>query len=186
MYRTPRLFLFAAPLAAVPGRAVAAGMPQLNFHDPLLIGQVVWGAVIFGGFYIALSRFALPRVERVLTNRRTRIQNDLDVARKAKAEADRASAELLSARHEAAEQARAHVERIQSEARTNAEAYAAETAKRLEAEIASAETRITQSREQALSSLSEIATSTTQDLVSRLIGTQDEQTVASAVKRVSA
>lgn len=42
MYRTPRLFLFAAPLAAVPGRAVAAGMPQLNFHDPLLIGQVVW------------------------------------------------------------------------------------------------------------------------------------------------
>ncbi|GAP23162.1 hypothetical protein QMA67_03670 [Gluconobacter japonicus] len=186
MHRTPRLFLFAAPLAAVPGRAVAAGMPQLNVHDPLLIGQVVWGAVIFAGFYIVLSRSALPRIERVLSNRRTRIQNDLDIARRAKAESDRASAELLSTRHEAAAQARANVERIQNEARLSAEAHARETAKRLEADIANAEARIAQSREQALSSLPAIATGTAQNLVSRLIGDQDEQTIASAVKRVSA
>ncbi|EHH67786.1 F0F1 ATP synthase subunit B family protein [Gluconobacter morbifer] len=187
MHRTPRLFLFAAPLAAVPVQALAAGMPQLNVHDPLLIGQVVWGAVIFAGFYLVVSRSALPRIERVLSDRRTRIQNDLDIARRAKAEADKATADLVRARHEAAAQARANIERIQNEARTNAEAHAAATAKRLESEIASAENQIAQSREQALSSVPQIATGTAQALVTRLLGTQqDEQTVASAVERASA
>ena len=186
MHRMPRLFLFAAPLAAVPGRAVAAGMPQLNVHDPLLLGQVAWGAVIFAGFYMVLSRSALPRIERVLENRRTRIQNDLDIARRAKADADRASAELLSTRHEAAMHARANVQRIQDEARNAAEAYAAATNARLETEIANAENSIAASRVRALSGLPEIATGTAQSLVERLIGTHDTQAVASAVERASA
>ncbi len=186
MNRMPRFFLFAATLAAVPGQAVAAGMPQLRFNDHFVIGQVVWGAAIFIGFYLVLSRSALPKVERVLTNRRNRIQNDLDVARRAKAEADAASAELQKARHDAAAQARANVERIQNEARATAEAHAQAAATRLEAEIAQAEERIAQSRNAALASLPEIATHTAQTVVGRLIGTDASTAQGSAISEAIA
>ncbi|QDH16945.1 F0F1 ATP synthase subunit B family protein [Swingsia samuiensis] len=185
MRRMPRFFQFAVPLAAVPGQAVAAGMPQLNFHDPLVIGQVVWGGVIFAGFYIILSRSALPKIENVIANRRSRIENDLNIARHAKDEADRASAELFKTQYEASAQAKANIERIQNEARQSAEAYTAEANKRLEAEIKNAELTINQSREKALAELPEIASETAKNLVERLIGHKDDTAISDAVKRNS-
>lgn len=34
-------------LAMTAPGAYAAGMPQLDFHNPLVTGQVIWGGVIF-------------------------------------------------------------------------------------------------------------------------------------------
>lgn len=180
-----RLGAAGLPVAAslLPSAAFAAGMPQLNFHDPLLKGQVVWGAVIFLLFYLVLSRSALPRVERVMANRRARIESDLDVALKAKRDADVATAELLKARQDAAAQARANFERVQEEARREAESRAQESARRMEERIAQAETGIAQTREEAIASLPEIATATARELVSRLIGAPDDTAIAGAVDR---
>ncbi|GBQ82944.1 hypothetical protein C0V97_13060 [Asaia sp. W19] len=165
----------AAPLAialalgTVPGRAWAVGMPQLDFSNPLLIGQVVWGAVIFAVFYVILSRSALPRIEGVLTHRRNRIEGDLDIARRARDDADRAVDELRRARHDAAAQAQANIDRVVQEARSAAEAQTHEMNHRLMADIAEAEKRIASARAEALASLPGVATETAQSLIEKLL-----------------
>ncbi|WP_336946100.1 hypothetical protein ABHV46_11540 [Asaia sp. BMEF1] len=165
----------AAPLAialalgTVPGRALAVGMPQLDFSNPLLIGQVVWGAVIFAVFYVILSRSALPRIEGVLTHRRNRIEGDLDIARRARDDADRAVDELRRARHDAAAQAQANIDRVVQEARSAAEAQTHEMNHRLMADIAEAEKRIASARAEALASLPGVATETAQSLIAKLL-----------------
>lgn len=101
---------------AAPG-ARAVGMPQLDFANPLIIGQVVWGGVIFLVLYLLLSRSALPKVDRVLANRRQTIENDLDIAHRAKDEADAAVDELHQARRAAMAEAQANVEKVVEDAR---------------------------------------------------------------------
>ena len=54
--------LSALVTGAATRTAFAAGMPQLQFNNPLTTGQVFWGAVIFLLLYLLLGRSALPRV----------------------------------------------------------------------------------------------------------------------------
>lgn len=187
MRLTPRFLLSAAaPLAALPGRAVAEGMPQLHFKDPLLQGQVVWGAIIFIIFYLLLSRSALPRVADVIKARETRIQSDLDLARRARKDADQAQKELCEAREKASEDANATIQSIRETTRDAIRVQAEETAARLEAEIKNAEAQIILSRNNALSSINEVASSTAVTLAERLIGTADQKAIAAAVERAHA
>lgn len=141
----------ALPLMAMvaPG-ARAEGMPQLDFGNPYVIGQVVWGAGIFLVLYLLLSRSALPKVEKVLSLRRQTIETDLGIAHKAKARADEAVAELYEARRKALAEAQANVDKVVEEARLTAARQTEEMNARLAAEIKDAETRIEQARSQAL------------------------------------
>ena len=157
-------------LAAAGGEASAAGMPQLQFGNPLTTGQLFWGAVIFLVLYLLLSRSALPRVASVLDERRRRIEGDLDAAKAARNEADRAIDELRRARREAAAEAAGIVETVVTEAREHATAAAHEMNARLDAEIARAEAGVAGARQAALGSLRPVATETAQLLVDRLIG----------------
>ncbi len=187
MRLTPRFLLSAAaPLAALPGRAVAEGMPQLHFKDPLLQGQVVWGALIFIVFYLLLSRSALPKVADVIKAREVRVRNDLDVARRARKDADQAQKELCEAREKAAEEASATIQSIRDAAKENIRARTEETAARLEAEIKEAEAHIALSRNNALAQINEIASSTAVTLTERLIGTADQQVITAAVEHAHA
>lgn len=166
---------------AAPG-AHAAGMPQLDFHNPLVTGQVIWGAVIFLGFYLVLSQIMLPRVGRVLDDRSKRISGDLDVARSAKQDADKAVAELQQARKDAMAEAQANLQKTLDAEQRAADQKLAEINARLSAEIADAEKRIAAEKAQAFGTLKEIAADTTQALVSRLTGvTPDAQLVAQKV-----
>lgn len=158
-------------VAAAPG-AHAAGMPQLDFRNPLLTGQVVWGAGIFLFFYLALRGWALPRVETVLTNRTQRINGDLDQAHAAKVEADDAVRELNEAKKAAAAEAQAHLEAVLKQERETAAARLAELSTRLDAEIHSAEQAVVAERQKALESLKPIASEVAQSLVQKLSGIQ--------------
>ncbi len=160
--------LLAAVVAARP--AFAAGMPQLQFGNPLTTGQLFWGAVIFLILYLLLSRSALPRVASVLDERRGRIDGDLDAAKAARDEADRAVDELRRARRRAAAEAAAIVDAVVTEARDRAAAAAHEMNARLEAEIARAEAGVVAARQAALGSLRAVAAETAQLLVDRLTG----------------
>ena len=155
-------------LALTCRTASAAGMPQLQFGNPLTTGQVFWGAVIFLILYLLLSRSALPRVASVLAERRSRIEGDLDVAQAARHEADRAIDELRRARREAAAEAAGIVDKVVAEARDQAASRTREMNDRLEAEIARAEQAVGIARQAALGSLRGIATDTAQLLVARL------------------
>ncbi len=167
-------------LAATAPGAYATGMPQLDFANPLVTGQVMWGAVIFLVFYLVLSRAMLPRVSRVLEDRAHRISGDLEVARAAKHDADRAVAELQQAR-------KANLQAALDEERQAAEKQMHDINARLDMEIADAEARVAAEKARALGALREIAHDTAQALVQRLTGlAPDAQLVAQKVEGASA
>jgi F-type H+-transporting ATPase subunit b len=62
-------------------------MPQLQLED--YAPQLIWLAIVFALFYVALSRYALPRIQEVLAGRKAKIEGDLDSARAAQQRADR-------------------------------------------------------------------------------------------------
>lgn len=157
-------------LAASAPHAMAAGMPQLDFANPLTKWQVIWGAVIFILLYLMLSRSALPRVASVIELRRSRIEGDLEAAREAKSEADRAVEMLRQERRAAAAEAQANLDRVVAEAREQAVVRTREMNARLETELAAAEAQIGAERQRAMGSLRTIASDTAQLLVERVTG----------------
>lgn len=179
-----RALTLMALLAASPAFAAggSVGMPQLDFGNPLTISQVVWMLVIFGVLYFLLSRWALPQVGAVLEERAGRIAADLTVAQDAKAQADAAVAELTAATQKARAEAHAAI----ATATANAQAKAANEAAALTAQFASqlaeAEARIDAAQKAAMGALRQVATDTTQTLVTRLTGaTPDQGVVEKAV-----
>ncbi len=157
------------------GAGEPKGMPQLDFGNPLLLSQVVWGAVIFVLFYLLCARWVLPRMGAVIEARQASIAGDLETARTAKAQADAAVAELTAARRSAQARAQAQVDTATQEAKSRAAAAAAESNARLDAQLAQAETRIAEGRAQAMGALREVATGTASLVVARLTGSEPDQ-----------
>lgn len=146
------------------------GMPQLNFNTPLTLSQVVWGAILFGVLYYALSTWALPKVGSVLAERQDRIGGDLNTARAAKAEADAAVAELTEATRRARAEAQASIAAATQQAKADAAARAAEQNARLDAQLAAAEAQINTARAAAMGALRQVAGETATAVITRLTG----------------
>jgi F-type H+-transporting ATPase subunit b len=178
--RRIHLALLTLPLmAAAPAQE---GMPQLNFKSPLLLSQVVWGAIIFAVLYVALDRWALPKVGTVVQERRTRIGADLDTARAAKMEADAAVAELQEATRRARAEAQASVDSATQQARAEAAARNAALNESLDKQLAEAEGRIAAARAAAMGALRQVAGEAATAVVARLTGhTPDPAQVDRAV-----
>jgi len=162
----------AASAATVLGTAsvasAAEGMPQLDFANPLTVSQIVWGGLIFGLFYLLLSRWALPKVGAVLQMREQVIEQDLETARLTQAKADEAVRELRDARKRAQAESQAAIEGALEQARKQAAEQARTMNERLEAQLAEAEIRIGAARDQAMGALRQVATETTELVVRRL------------------
>jgi F-type H+-transporting ATPase subunit b len=74
--------------------------PQLEVGN--FAPQLIWLAISFILLYLLLSRLALPRIEQVLVERKSRIGGDLESARQAQLESekamDRYEAEIATAK----------------------------------------------------------------------------------------
>jgi F-type H+-transporting ATPase subunit b len=163
-----RLALLAALL--LPTAAMAEGMPQLDFANPLTTSQVVWGAIIFWLLYLLLSRFGLPRVASVIEERAQRIAADLDTARASKARADEAAAEVSTATARARAEAQASINAALDVAKQEAAAHTAALNERLEKQLQDAEAQIAAARGAAMQALREVATDTAATVIARLTG----------------
>lgn len=183
MARSLRIVCAAAVASMVAaGHAHADTMPQLDFHNPLTLAQVVWGAVIFGTFYLLAANWGLPKVAAVLETRARTIAGDLEQARTSKMAADAAVAELDAARSRAYAQSQAAIALATQAAKTAAVAAAIAQDARLDAQLAASEAQIGQARETALGALRQVATETASAVVLRLTGGQiAELRVQSAV-----
>ncbi len=164
--RPVTIALVLACLLAAP--AYAGGMPQLEFANPLLLSQVVWGAIIFAVFYLVVSRYGLPQVDAILAHRAEVIGGDLGAARAAKARADQAVAELDEARRTAYAQSQAEVNAAATRAKDAAAREAEAARMRLDAQLRQSEAQIEAARGQAMASLRQVAAETADALVIRL------------------
>jgi len=160
--------LLAFPLVAMAAEAEEAGMPQLRFSDPRLIGTTVWLVVIFGVLYFIVSQYLLPPVGEVLADRAARIGADLTLARDTKSEADAAIRATRRATAEARAKAQAEVAASLAAANAEAQAAAEAASARLAERIAAAEAGITASQAAAMGALRDVATETAVALVARI------------------
>lgn len=140
------------------------------FDKSTFVPQLIWLAILFGLLYALMSRVALPRIARVLDDRRGRIQRDLDEAARMKTETDAA----LKAYEEALASARGRAHAIAKETRDRITGEVDRERKRVDAEIATriadTEKRIATTKAQALANVGDIATDTASAIVGRLLG----------------
>ena len=190
-----RRILLAMTLSAMPALAWAAssaggppveGMPQLAFghpvQGPLLIGQVVWQAIIFFALFMLMAFVALPRLGAVIENRRQRIEGDLDAARAAMQSAEAAIAAQREATQTARAEAQAAVNAAMQAAQQEMDAKAEALNAALAKQVADAEARIDQGRKAALGAVQQVASDTVGALLAKLGASADAGKVQAAVQ----
>jgi len=126
-------------------------MPQLQPGD--FAPQLIWLAIIFALFYVALSRLALPRIAKALADRKAKLGGDLAAARESQAAADqeakRYEAELANAKTKGNSTIRSAREKLEAELNdkrrvleSELAAKAAETEKKVQALLEKASTEM--------------------------------------------
>ncbi|MGH7191243.1 MAG: F0F1 ATP synthase subunit B [Acetobacteraceae bacterium] len=167
-------FLLALLPGLLPATAWAAaeggGMPQFETAHGLTGTQIFWMAVIFLILYLVLWLWVLPAMRAVLEERSERIGADLDRAKLAKEEADRAVAELTEATRAARAEAQAGIAAATQAAREQAARQAETLNARLEGELREAEGRIAAARREAMGAVGVVARETASAMIARLTG----------------
>ena len=165
------------------------GKPQFPpFNKETFASQLVWFAIFFIALYVLISRFAIPRLGGIIEARRGQVEGDLAAANKLKAQSDAA----LAAYEKSLADARARAQALAAETRDKLNAEAEKTRKALEGQLdvklAEAEKTIAATKTAAMSNVRGIAVDTAATIVQQLIGTAPsasavEAAVADALKR---
>ena len=162
----------AGSLAAMPALAAddggSGGLPQLDFTTwPT---QIFWLVVSFGLAYLLMWRIVTPAIGSVLEERHTRVNSDMQRAKKATEEAEEMrvsfEAQLDDARTKAAEKTRETLARAQAQA----EKQGAEAAQRLVAKVEKAEAEVAKARGAALKEIDDVAADGAVDAAMSLAG----------------
>jgi len=173
-----RRLALAAGLSLCPAIAMAASsMPQMDFSNPLTTSQVVWMAIILVALYLLLARWGLPEMGKILEHRAATIEADLTAARAAKAEADKAVAELNKTMKAARAAAQAQIAAAVAEAKAKALADSQALAAKLAAQLEDSETQITAARTAALAAIKPVAADAATEILARLTGQKPDAAV---------
>jgi F-type H+-transporting ATPase subunit b len=164
--------------------AQADKFPALN--PETFAPQLIWLAIIFVLFYFALSRLALPRIEKVLKDRKAKIGGDIQAARDAQhhadKEAERYEAEIAAAKakgHTTIRAAREKLEAELGEKRRDLDAQLAE-------KTAETEKNVKTFLERAAGEMESITASVVSDIVKELAGVEvNENEVRTALRQSS-
>jgi F-type H+-transporting ATPase subunit b len=166
----------------VPGGHKAAFPP---FAKETFASQVFWLVLSFVLLYWVVSRLALPRVSSILEARRSRIAADFAEATRLKEATDAALADYEKSL--AAARARAQAIAAETRERLNAEAEKSRKAleEQLNAKLAEADRAIATARTAAMANVRSIAIDAAGAIVTQLIGiTPPEPATAQAVDDV--
>ena len=173
-------FFFSFVLFTEAQSAESGGMPQLN--PEFWISQILWLILTFGALYIVLSKVILPKISDNLESRRSQILENIEIAEKQREESEEKVKEfekiILNSKLEA--------KNLFNEARQkvleDVDKKRSELEKSIEAEIVSAEKEIQSLNSNSLENIKKIATDTSSDLITQLIGQEvDKNTISSIV-----
>ena len=146
----------------------ATGLPQLDITT--WPNQLFWLVVTFGIGYIIMSRMITPRIGNVLEQRGRTIEDDLNRAKEAEAEAQAMKAEFEASLDDARAKAADAAQKAMSEAKAKAEESEAELSAKLAKKTKAAEAKLAKIRDEALANINEMASEVTQDAVKAVTG----------------
>ena len=146
----------------------ATGLPQLDITT--WPNQLFWLVVTFGIGYIIMSRMITPRIGNVIEQRGRTIQDDLNRAKEAEAEAQTMKAEFEASLDDARAKAADAAQKAMSEAKAKADEAEAELSAKLAKKTKTAETKLAKIRDEALANINEVASEVTQDAVKAVTG----------------
>ena len=148
--------------------AEAHGFPP--FQSETFASQLFWFALLFGALYIVMSRFALPRVAKVLETRSARIAGDLDTAAAMQKQADEAGRAyektLADAKAKAQATAQAAKDRLAAEADARRHTLESE----LSGKIGMAEKQIADMKAKAMGNVHAIAQDAAGAIIQQITG----------------
>jgi F-type H+-transporting ATPase subunit b len=158
-------------------------MPQLDLST--FPSQIFWLAVFFVVLYLLMAKLAIPRIERVIDERRNRVDGDLDKAGQMKSEAEA----VIAAYEKALADARHQAQLTMKETSDHLAALAAERQRQAGAVIAertgAAEKRIAAAKAAALADLRGVAIDVASSAAAKLVGSAiDEARAGAAVDAV--
>lgn len=159
-------------------------MPQFDFAT-VFVPQVAWLALFFVILYFGVVRLTLPKVGKVMQAREDQVSNDLDIAEKAKASADRLAADYDAGVAAAQETARASLTASRAKSAAAIEKKLAKANEKLAAQADAAEADLAAAREKALGEIGLVAVDAASDIVEKLTGKRPDGTQASAAVRTA-
>ncbi len=172
---------FAETAEAAHHEGGGGGLPQFNPQS--FASQVFWLAIAFVTLYVFFSRKTLPDISRVIENRKSHIESDLQTARQLTAEAEKVEALY----QEGLNKAREESSRILKDAE---DAMKAKTAQQLaalreksEQQTQQLERRLTDARASAMSQMNTIAAEIASEAAHRIVGISPDREKASAIVR---
>lgn len=166
--------------------AHSTGFPPFNAQT--FSSQIVWLVLVFGVLYVLMARIAMPRISKVIADRRARISSDLEQAAHAKTQADEAIAAYEKALAEARAKAHAIAQETRDRLMAETEKQRQETEAKLTAKIAEAEASIATTKAAALANVRLVAVDVASTIVTHLLGEEadkaaTERAVDAALKR---
>jgi F-type H+-transporting ATPase subunit b len=164
----PAALAFAAEKGHGESGGGGGGMPQLNPES--FASQLFWLAVTFILFFLIAWRVALPKIGRVLEDRRERIDRDVSKAQEVRNEAEAVLAEYEKLSAEGRASAQVVLREANELAAAEAAAEHEKLSHRLADDITKAERRIDEARKSALEGLGDVAAEIAQAAAAKLIG----------------
>jgi len=166
---------------ATPPSEHGGGFPP--FQKDTFGSQLLWLAIFFVALYLIASRLALPRVGSIIADRRKRIAGDLAEAARMKDAADAAIATYEKALADARSRAQAIAAMTRDKLNAEAEANRKAVEASLQAKLTAAEQTIAATRAAAMANVQGIAQEAAVAIVVRLTGiAPSKATAAAAVK----
>ncbi|HTT96527.1 MAG TPA: hypothetical protein VMF58_00640 [Rhizomicrobium sp.] len=145
--------------------------------------QIFWLVITMAVLFVVLWRFAGPRINATLSNRRAMIHKDLETAQESKRKAEQATVAYETPLFEARERARAMNNEYRDKAAADVKKAEAEADANAEKVTAEAEARLAKIRAEAKSHIAQAAQDATVEIVSRLTGqTISAEDAAAAVR----
>ena len=156
-----------------------SGMPQL---DPKFwSAQIFWLVLIFSSLYLIIWKIFLPKITYSIENRKSKIVNDLDEAQKLKEKAEKKLSEYNQIIENSKKEAKKIIEDGKKKLDKDIEDKKNKFNDEIEKELAKAEIEIRDLKKNSISSIINISTETSSEIMKQIMNVEVNKSNVSAI-----
>ena len=156
-----------------------AGMPQLN--PEFWAAQIFWLILVFSFLYLAIWKIFLPKITYSIENRKSRVVNDLDEAEKLKERAEKKLNEYNQIITASKKEAKKIIEDSRKKLDQDIENKKQKFSNEIEKELLKAENEIMAIKEASISSINNIASETSAEIIKKIINVDVNKSNVAAI-----